>query len=118
MFFEKFKLLCIEKGHAPQSKYIMDKLNISSGSISGWAAGQEPKADTIRKVALFFNCTSDYLLELSDVRNNDIDESEKVILEAFKLTDAQGRARITQVAMNERDRAERERSSGNSKASG
>lgn len=63
-------------------------LNKGEGAVRAWESGKsKADADTLIKLAEYFGCTSDYLLGLSDVRNEADRESsvlfEKSIFKTF-----------------------------------
>lgn len=51
---------------------IADEIGISTGALSKYLNGNAtPKADVLFLLAKYFNVTTDYLLGLSDVKNNE-----------------------------------------------
>lgn len=55
-------------------KELAEYLNIIPNTISYWTAGaRTPNTEQIVKIAAFFECTSDYILGLSDVQSPDTD---------------------------------------------
>lgn len=60
MFYQKLLSLCSERGIRITS--LISELHISSGNLSKWKAGNNPKSDTLLKIADYFNVTTDYLL--------------------------------------------------------
>lgn len=60
IFFERFAELCKEIGETPNS--IAKTLGISSGSVTAWKNGTEPRNKTLSAVADHFGVTTDYLL--------------------------------------------------------
>lgn len=44
-------------------------LNISYPTVSYWETGREPNYDVLKKIAEYFNCSTDYLLGLSIYKN-------------------------------------------------
>lgn len=60
IFFNRFSDLCKEKGTTPNS--VAKTLGISSGSITAWKNGTEPRNATLSNIADYFGVTTDYLL--------------------------------------------------------
>lgn len=111
-FWDTYEDLCSEKGISPQSKEIRDFIGASSATISDWKKkGIFPKLEYLMKISVFFDVTLDYLAGISQVKKpiTDFDEREEVLLSAFRQADEKGRAKITQIAMNEAERSEEER---------
>lgn len=120
-FWNTYEQLCAERGLSPQSKEIRDFIGASSPAISDWKKKDIfPKAEYLIKISVFFDVTLDYLVGQSEVRKplTDLDEREEVMLSAFRRSDETGRAKITQVAMNEADRSEEERKKAASNSAG
>lgn len=75
MFGYKLRKLRNEKGISQQA--LSNELQISKAALSYYENGQRvPDIDTLKKVAVFFNVSSDYLLGLSDISSNDKDLKE------------------------------------------
>lgn len=72
MFWDRYVQLCNSKGLKPQPAGKL--IGIESGTISLWKKNAEegklayPKCDKLVLVADFFNCSTDYLLERTDVK--------------------------------------------------
>ena len=60
IFFERFAELCKEIGETPNS--VAKTLGISSGSVTAWKNGTEPRNKTLSAIADHFGVTTDYLL--------------------------------------------------------
>lgn len=46
---------------------------VASSTVSQWKTGKrDPGLDMVKKIADYFNCTADYLLGLSDIRQPDV----------------------------------------------
>lgn len=65
-FYERYKILCAEKGYRPQSAEILETLGVSSGTITGWRKGSIPDFKTLQKIADYFGVTVGYLMGISD----------------------------------------------------
>lgn len=64
-FGERLKLLRKEKGMGQNA--LAEAIKVSNASISYWETGkQEPCAEAIFKLALFFNVSADYLLGITE----------------------------------------------------
>ena len=60
IFWERFSELCNAADETPNS--VAKKIQASSGSVTAWKNGSEPRSATTRKIADFFNVSTDYLL--------------------------------------------------------
>ena len=60
MFWENFILLCNKKGESPNS--IAKKIGISSGTITNWKNGVQPRPSSVKKLSEYFGVAVDYLL--------------------------------------------------------
>jgi transcriptional regulator with XRE-family HTH domain len=67
MFWERFYSLCLEKGTKPNP--VGKELGVASSAITYWKKGSFPNAETLNKIAEYFNVTTSYLLGKSDVRH-------------------------------------------------
>ena len=64
LFFDRFKLLCEEKGESPNS--FARKNGIPSGSITAWKNGSIPRPATLDKIATALGVSVGYLLGTED----------------------------------------------------
>ena len=60
MFYEQVNRLCFESGIKPTA--LARKLKLSPSAPGRWRTGSLPKAETIQKIADYFEVTTDYLL--------------------------------------------------------
>lgn len=60
MFFERFSALCKERNETPNS--VAKLIGASSGSVTAWKKGTDPRNATLAKIADYFGVTTDYLL--------------------------------------------------------
>lgn len=60
MFWTVFENLCRQKGESPNS--VAKHLTITSGTVSGWKIGRMPQNATLKKIADYFNVSTDFLL--------------------------------------------------------
>lgn len=78
MFYDKFEQLCREKGVSPTS--VARENGITQQSVSLWKKrGSTPKAETIQKLADYFNVSVDYLLGINPlpVKNDGTSSKEQ-----------------------------------------
>lgn len=107
-FFERYELLCGERGMKPQTQEMQDITGVSSPSISGWKNGSMPKADVLCRLAMYFDVTTDFLLGLSEVRKPEritLSDHERLLIEAYRAADAAGQMNIVYVCMDEKKKA-------------
>lgn len=104
-FYERYEKLCAERGIKPQTQEILDILKVTSPTITGWKKGSSPKIEAVCCLAKYFGVTTDYLLGLSELRKQGITltEEEALLINSYRIANAQGRFRIIQVCMNELD---------------
>ena len=114
--------LRIEKGltQLELGKIIGNKQN----TISYWEKGTyDIDNENLQRLATFFNCSTDYLLGNTEIRNQEITkftltEQEKALLENFRSTTEQGKQRIIQSVLNICDEIEKKNTRANTKNSG
>lgn len=104
-FYERYEKLCSERGMKPQTQEMLDILGVTSPTISGWKKGSSPKIEAVICLARYFGVTTDYLMGLSELRNPGVvlTEEETLLVNTYRTSSTQGRFRIIQVCMNERD---------------
>ncbi len=66
MFYDRFTILCAEKGVSP-SKATQDN-GISKTSVTRWKSGAVPNADILISLAAYFDVSVDYLLAKTDIK--------------------------------------------------
>lgn len=105
-FYERYVELCAEHNMKPQNPEMQHITGVSSGAISGWKKGSDPKIEVVIRLSNYFQVTTDYLLGLSELRNHTAipipNEEEQLLLEAYRSASIQGRFNIIQVCMNEK----------------
>jgi hypothetical protein len=62
MFFDVYLELCNERGLRPSSKKTVNGIGISDAMVTLWKNGSAPSVESLKKVAAYFNVTTDYLL--------------------------------------------------------
>lgn len=78
MFYDRLLALCQENNE--KITPVIKKLGLSAGSIARWRNGTVPDGNTICKIAEYFNVSSDYLLEKTDIKKSPSEEDEDKIL--------------------------------------
>lgn len=120
VFWERFSQECEKAGKKPNSEYIRTVLGISSSAISKWKNGTVPDGNTLVKIAMQFNVTTDYLLglkwveeeedkEKADLPQSALDSQIRELVHLFSECDARGQFSIISTAMEEYDRSQREK---------
>lgn len=66
MFWERFYSLCLEHNTKPNP--VAKAVGISSGTVNKWKNGAIPNAEFLLKIAKHFDCSTDYLLGLSEIK--------------------------------------------------
>lgn len=105
-FYDRYVALCAEKNLKPQTPEMLRITGVTPASISGWKQGSMPKADTLFRIADYFNVTIDYLLGRSEVKNPLKSQKEQILLDAFRSADDEGQMNIIYVCMDEKRKAE------------
>lgn len=104
-FYERYVQLCSEHGMKPQNPEMQRITGVSSGAISGWKKGADPKVDVLLRLSDYFDVTIDYLLGLSQVRKLDgynLTEMEKLLIDAYRHASVSGQANIIHVCIDEK----------------
>ena len=80
-FSEKLGLL-IDEENITQKQFAND-LNIAPSTIGGYVQGiSEPDFETLKRIALYFNVSADYLLNIPENKINNLAEEE--LLRVFR----------------------------------
>ena len=99
---ERFHMLQTEAGLT--NKGFEEKAGFSNGTVSNWNKGKSsPSIESVRKVAVAFDVSSDYLLGLDDRQSSILSEAEKLLVETFRDCSEADRFRIIQLCMNIKD---------------
>lgn len=75
MFFERYSALCKERNETPNS--VAKAIGASSGSVTAWKNGTEPRNTTLTKIADFFGVTTDYLLGKDNEKTPALNEKDR-----------------------------------------
>ena len=82
LFWERFTNLCNLQGLKPNP--VATEIGIASGTLSKWKEGKTfPNGETLIKISKYFDCSIDYLLDISSVKcpaKNEISEEDLEIL--------------------------------------
>jgi len=90
------------------NKDLESAANLANGSVTNWKKRRySPGVDAIINLAQYFQVSSDYLLCLSDIPSyggigNSISEEERLLIEAYRSANVQGRFNIIHACMTER----------------
>ena len=102
MFYETLKSLCAEKGIRITN--LVAELAISTGNLSKWKAGGEPKGNTLSKLADYFAVSTDYLLGRTDIRemacsgtSPSLSAEDRTLLRAYRAASPDDRAIIDNI---------------------
>lgn len=109
------KELCKSKGI--YLKQLEQITGIGNGQIARWDRSI-PNIVSVSKVAEFFDVSIDFIYYGGEIKTTPKDERESMLVESFRKCDEKGKAKITQVTLNEMERTERERSTANSSCTG
>lgn len=69
MFFDIYQDLCRKKGLSVNA--VAKALSISSGAVSEWKKGRTPHNSTLKKIADYFGVSVDFLLDRTNVREEE-----------------------------------------------
>lgn len=61
MFWDAFVALCVSRGESPNE--VAKQLSISSGTVTFWKNGSQPRATQLRKVADYFGVLVSYFTD-------------------------------------------------------
>lgn len=76
-FGEKLRQL-MENNNVKQQE-LADKLNVKRGSVSNWTTNRRcPDAETIVKIADYFNVTVDYLLKDTEIESKEFEKIKEL----------------------------------------
>lgn len=104
IFIERLLDLLKEKD-IPRKK-MLDDLGLANGSFVNWKTrGSIPNAETLSRIADYFEVTSDYLLGKTDERKKPspdlrLTEREKAILEIFRSLSEEKQDKLIEILEN------------------
>lgn len=103
------RILALQEKAGITNKDLEKAANLANGSVTNWKNNRYfPSVSAIINLANYFHVTTDYLLCLSDTQDpqglgKSISSEEWLLIDNFRLATTQGKFRIIQVSMNERD---------------
>ena len=68
MFAERFGGLCKNVHKSPSA--VIKEIGLSNSTVAAWNKGVMPSAEALKKLALYFNTSTDYLLGLAEASDN------------------------------------------------
>ena len=80
-FYEKYLLLCQQRGKSPSA--VANAIGLNNSSVTYWKRGSMPKSETVVKLADYFGIPSDYLI---DEEMNDPFPNEAFHIKASRLS--------------------------------
>lgn len=87
IFFTRFQELCREQGTSVNA--VAKLIGASSGSVTAWKHGAQPRSATLSRIAEYFHVSTDYLLG-SDETQDVLDQVDVAWYGQFKtLTEEQ-----------------------------
>ena len=102
MFYKKILELCKNKGISPSK--LMTDLSMSKANIDRWQNGSIPQNSTIKKIADYFNVSTDYLLNGELAITEEIKQSNQQPL--FTAEDVELLLKIKNLSSTERKEVE------------
>lgn len=85
MFYEIFLSLCQSKNCKPTN--VVSELGFSSGNLSKWKGGSQPHGNSLKRLAEYFNVTTDYLLGNDTSETKDPATEEEIKFALFNGSD-------------------------------
>ena len=118
VFYERVKALCEDNKMTVSD--LLTQLGMSASNNTRWSKGTIPDGNTLVKIAMRLNVTTDYLLglkwvdeqkdkEKADLPQSALDSQIRELVHLFSECDARGQFSIISTAMEEYDRSQREK---------
>lgn len=99
IFWDRFYQLCITKGTKPNP--VAKEISIGSGTLTKWKEGNTyPNSEALIKIAKYFNCSTDYLLGLTDLSESlksEFSQEDISILNKIKKLNTDDRTEIMMI---------------------
>lgn len=100
MFWDRFYSLCVENKTTPTN--VVKAIGVSHGATTKWKKGTNPNADVLVKLAEYFNVSIDYLMGLTNYRNEILKRIDFDNLEQYD-DNSRGAASFKEVLGTEKD---------------
>ncbi len=96
-----------EENHISQ-KELAASINAPATTVNGWFKNdnRSPSSEYLIPICELFSVSVEWLLTGKEATIAK-DDMEEVLLSSYRLTDVEGKARIIQICMNEKDRIEK-----------
>lgn len=118
VFYERVKALCEDNKMTVSD--LLTQLGMSASNNTRWSKGTIPDGNTLVKIAMRLNVTTDYLLglkwvdeqkdkEKADLPQSALDSQIRELVHLFSECDARGQFSIISTAMEEHARSIREK---------
>ena len=83
MFWDNFYTLCTKNGTSPNA--VAKKLDVSSGSVTAWKNGTNPRPAVLKKIAEYFNISVEELIsgqkeKATTVSGDDLSEAKQAMI--------------------------------------
>lgn len=98
-FWDRFYQLCITKGTKPNP--VAKEIEIGSGTLTKWKGGlTSPNSEALIKIAKYFNCSTDYLLGLTNLiesPKSEFSQEDISILKKFKRLNVDDKTEVMMI---------------------
>ena len=81
MFYERLKELCKKRGTSVTA--LSKELGLSSGNVTNWKNGRNPKTDIALKIANHFGVSVEYLMGETDIKENPTAKGDEALMFAL-----------------------------------
>lgn len=99
MFYERYVLLCNEKGVSPSRAALNN--GISKTSVTRWKDGAMPNSEILSKLSKYFSVSLDYMLGKTDIKNKPTAKSDELTERQKRYLDKIDRMTPAQLEMLE-----------------
>lgn len=99
MFWDNFLSYCTKKGKSPNA--VAKELGFSSGSVTAWKNGTNPRSSAVVKIANYFNVSVEDLTQKNGIKEKaapvsegDLSESESKLIEIWRSFTSEEQERL------------------------